>query len=105
MFAAVRGVLWTCPKRSLDCHGPVIDKWEHEQSFLDDLSELIMLGDQVAVVVIWHHHSSVLRSELHNVAVVVADDAFAGDASRGSEHDHFVTLQRRQDLLIWNTQY
>ena len=56
---------------------PVVDERVHEYLLLDDLLELGLLVEEVAVVVVADNDGVVLRGQVQDEPVVVADDAAA----------------------------
>ena len=88
-------------KIGLKCrHLPVVDERVHEDLLLDDLLELWLLVDEVAVVVVAHHDCVRLRRQVQDELVVVADDAPPAHLPRRRERQQPLLLQLRQQVLI-----
>ena len=79
---------------------PVVDEGVHENLLLDDLLELWLLVDEVAVVVVADHDGVRLRRQVQDELVVVADDAPPAHLPRRRERQQPLLLQLRQQVLI-----
>ena len=91
-------------KNFLKCrHLPVVDEGVHEDLLLDDLLELWLLVDEVAVVVVAHHDCVRLRRQVQDELVVVADDAPPAHLPRRRERQQPLALQLRQQVLVCKT--